>query len=146
MKKLLLFTGIIAILSSLPLSTDAASPLDPACRNLTDAQRAESTACSTNREQNQCANDAGDETSKKCNPISGGTNGILYKITRIVALAAGSIAVIMMIVGGIGMMVASGDSQKFSNSRNTLIFAAVGLVIVVAANALVSFVINSFFP
>lgn len=146
MKKLLLFTGMLVTLLLLPLGADAASPLDPACRNLTDAQRAESTACSTNREQNQCANDAGNEINKKCNPISGGTNGILYKITRIVALVAGSIAVIMMIVGGIGMMVAGGDSQKFSGSRNTLIFAAVGLVVVVAANALVSFVINSFFP
>jgi len=75
-------------------------------------------------------------------PLSGGKEGLFYRIAQVISVLAGAIAVIMIIIGGINMMTSGGDSQKFSNGRNTLIFAAVGLIIVVLAQALITFVIN----
>lgn len=75
------------------------------------------------------------------NPISGGTDSLLFKISIMVSAVAGSIAVIMMIVAGISMMTSGGDSQKFGNARNTVIFAVVGLIIIAIAQSLISFVI-----
>lgn len=137
MKRILLFLVTILSLSLVigvdPSPTYAADPLKKACdnANYTDDQR------SKLQEASACGNDG------SSNPISGGADSLLGRITTIVATVAGVIAVIIVIIGGISMMTAAGDSQKFANGRNTLIFAAVGLIIVVLARALITFVLNS---
>lgn len=113
----------------------AKSPLESACSKLSAEQKATSTACEKIAE---------DDEGNAINPISGGTNSILYKITILVSAIAGAIAVIIIIVGGISMITAGGDSQKFGNARNTIIFAVVGLIIIVLAQALITFVITRF--
>jgi len=131
MKKILLLFSLITALSVLPVATShAADPLNKACDKLGSRQQ-ESSACSANSSNN---------------PISGGKDGILYKITQLIAVIAGSVAVIIIIIGGINMMTSGGDSQKFTNGRNTLIFAAVGLVIIVLAQWIVAFVIQRALP
>jgi hypothetical protein len=71
-----------------------------------------------------------------------GENGILTTATNILSLVAGIIAVIIIVVAGIQMTLSGGDGQKVSNSRNTIIYAAVGIVVIVFARALVLFIIN----
>lgn len=123
-----------------------------ACDNLSAAERAKSAACSSNKEVKECTDaeqakqDRGDNKANplKCNPVAGSQDSILYRITRMVTAIAGAIAVIIIIVGGISMMTSGGDSQKFANGRNTLIFAAIGLVLIVVAQALITFTINKF--
>lgn len=56
----------------------------------------------------------------------------------------GIIAVIMFMVGGLKYMTAQGDSGQLNSAKNTLIFAAVGLVIVMLAQTLVKFVVERF--
>jgi hypothetical protein len=75
------------------------------------------------------------------NPLIG-TNGILMKIVRIIALVAGVAAVIMLIINGLSMITSSGDTQKFSKARDGFIFALVGLVIIVLAQYIISFVVS----
>lgn len=135
MKKIFALFALVTVFAALPFTvTYAANPLNKACDNpnyTTEQKNAikNSPACA--------------ETGDK-NPISGNTDSVLYKITRMLAAIAASIAVIIMIVGGISMMTSGGDSQKFSNGRNTLIFAAIGLVVIVLAQALITFVVNRF--
>jgi hypothetical protein len=59
-----------------------------------------------------------------------------------VALVAGAIAVMIIIISGITMATSSGDSQSFKNARNGVIYASVGLAIIMIAEALVALVLN----
>ena len=55
---------------------------------------------------------------------------------------AGVIAVVFVIISGISMMTSSGDPGKIAKAKNTLIFAIVGLIIVVLASAITYFVMK----
>lgn len=78
---------------------------------------------------------------KGTNPLYG-SDGVINKVATGIVLVGSSIAVIFMIMGGYKMMLANGDSTKFSAGKNTMIYASVGLVVFVLAKALVSFVVT----
>lgn len=75
------------------------------------------------------------------NPISG-KDGILLKATRIVAVIAGVAAVIMIIIGAIKYVTSGGDSSAAGSAKNTIIFALIGLVVIVLAQAIITFVVS----
>jgi hypothetical protein len=50
----------------------------------------------------------------------------------------------MVLWGGFKMMTSSGDPEKFSSGKKTLLYAAVGFVVVLLANSVVS-IIGSIF-
>jgi uncharacterized membrane protein len=55
---------------------------------------------------------------------------------------AGIIAVIMLIVSGLRFMTASGDPQSISSAKRGVIFALVGIVVVIISQSIVRFVVN----
>jgi hypothetical protein len=71
-----------------------------------------------------------------------GENGAINQIANIIAIFAGVVAVIIIIIAGITMILSGGDSTKVQNSRNAIIYAAVGLVVIVLARGIVALVIN----
>lgn len=80
---------------------------------------------------------------KSNNPDSiTGPNGVIVRVTNIVATIAGVAAVLVMIVYGIVMIVSYGESGKVTQARNAIIAAAVGLVVIVLARTIIVFVIN----
>lgn len=74
------------------------------------------------------------------NPLTG-TDGLLYNIANIIAVIAGIAAVIIAIVSGLRYVTSGGDSQKTATAKNTLIGAIIGLIVIVLARALVTFVV-----
>lgn len=74
-------------------------------------------------------------------PIAG-PNGIIHKVTIILGLVSGAVAVIMMIVGGFMYVISNGDSGKVNTARDTLIYSAVGLGIIASAQTIIIFVID----
>jgi len=72
-----------------------------------------------------------------------GIDGILETALNILSIVAGVAAVIMFMLGGAKYITSQGDPSSTTQARNTLIYAAIGLVIVIAAQALVTFAINS---
>ena len=76
------------------------------------------------------------------NPVTG-TNGILVRAARIVALIAGIIAVFVMMAGGVVYITAGGDSGKITTAKNMIIYAAVGLVIIGLAGAIITLIVNT---
>lgn len=54
----------------------------------------------------------------------------------------GALAVIMIIVAALRMISAQGDPQTVARTRQTIIFAAVGLAVAVSAEAIVTFTIG----
>jgi hypothetical protein len=64
----------------------------------------------------------------------------IAEILRIVFGLAGAIATLVIVIAGIMFILSQGDPQKAAKARNTIIYAAVGLGLIVAAFSLVSFV------
>jgi hypothetical protein len=74
-------------------------------------------------------------------PIAG-PNGVLKTATNIISFVAGLAAVIFMVVAGIKYITSNGEPAEISKAKQTLIFAAVGLFVIIAARAIIGFVIN----
>ncbi len=75
------------------------------------------------------------------NPLFG-TDGVLTKAISIISIVAGIIAVIILIVSGIRFATSQGNAQTVSTVRSTVIYAIVGLVVAVLAQALVQLVLG----
>ncbi len=71
-----------------------------------------------------------------------GENSTLEIVANFLAVITGVIAVIIIIIAGITMMLSGGDSTKVQNSRNAIIYAAIGIVVVTLARTIVVFVVN----
>lgn len=127
LRKAMLVLGLISFLQlALPaaqISAEAFEPIDQACQGAA----ASSDVCS-NQGQTE-------------NPVSG-TNGIILKVVDIIALAVGVASVIMIIIGGIKMTMSGGDAGAVKSGRNTVIYALVGVVVILLARSLIVFVIN----
>lgn len=118
------FVAAVATLLCLlvPVTASAYNPLSNACQANNNA----SAACS-----NSGSND----------PIAG-PHGALKKVSLIIASVAGIAAVIIIIVGGLEYVTSEGDAQKTAGARSAIIGAAVGLVIILAAESILLFVIS----
>lgn len=57
---------------------------------------------------------------------------------------AGIIAVVMMMIAGLKYMTSGGDAGKVASAQNTVLYAAIGIVIVVLAQVIVKFVVGRF--
>lgn len=56
---------------------------------------------------------------------------------------AGIIAVLIIIIGGIRYATSNGDSAQVKSAKNTILYAVVGLVVIIMAAAITQFVIQS---
>ncbi len=63
-------------------------------------------------------------------------------VIDILSIIVGVVAVIMIIIGGFKFVTSGGDSNAVTSARNTIIYAAVGLVIVAVAQTLVKFIVG----
>lgn len=71
-----------------------------------------------------------------------GRDGLLTKAANIVSIVVGIASVIMIVVGGFKYVSSGGDSGQISNARRTVIYALVGMLIVLFAQAIILFVFN----
>ncbi len=76
-------------------------------------------------------------------PATEATSNQIEKIFSIAYAIAGGIAALMVVIGSFNYVVSAGDPQKTSTALNTIIYALVGLVIIVFANVITGFVIGS---
>lgn len=78
---------------------------------------------------------------KNTNPIYGPT-GIIGKVTKVVALISGVMAVIIIMIGGFMYITSGGDSNRLNSAKNTVLYALIGIVVIVAAQTIIIFVVN----
>ena len=71
-----------------------------------------------------------------------GPNGILTKVISLLSIVIGIAAVLMIIIGGLRYIMSSGDPASINSAKNTILYAIIGLVIAVAAQSIIIFVIN----
>ena len=60
-----------------------------------------------------------------------------------VYIVAGVVAIIVIIIGGIRYSTSAGDSSQIQSAKNTIMYAVIGLVVVIAAAAISDFVIKN---
>ncbi len=98
-----------------------------------------------------CNNDAAKDTDV-CKDVDAqkGDNGnnnpiidIIKGAINILSYIIGIAAIIGLIVGGIRMMTANGDSNSVASARSGIIYSLVGIAVVALAQALVAFVLNN---
>ena len=71
-------------------------------------------------------------------------SSVLTTVTNILLFLMGAISVIMIIVGGIRYATSQGDQTQMQSAKNTILYAVIGVVVAIAAYAIVSFVITQF--
>lgn len=67
----------------------------------------------------------------------------IQNIVRIIIGFLGILVIVAIIFGGFKMMTSAGDADKMGDGRKIVTAGAIGLIIVLAAYAISSFVINS---
>ena len=87
----------------------------------------------------------GEQVAGKCKPIIDTTNDTLpigLAILEAAITLGGVVAAILIFVGGFKYVLAQGEPDKAANARKTAINAVIGLVIVIVATRVVSFIAN----
>jgi len=110
-----------------PLSIHAYNPLEDTCKN--SAQGTDF-----------CSNATADEK----RTIVYGNNNIFVKIVQTIILLTAAISVVMIIIGGLRYIFSAGDPGSTKGAKDTILYAVVGLVVVIFAQVIVAFVLSRF--
>lgn len=92
--------------------------------------------CFTDPDSPDCTNPSVDTDAE------GDIQNIVTTIINIFSIIVGAVSVIMIIIGGLRYITSAGDSSNVSGAKNTILYAIVGLVIVIFAQTIVKFVVS----
>lgn len=73
-----------------------------------------------------------------------GAGSVIDSVLNIVYMAAGIVAVIVIIVSAIFYVISQGDAAKIKRAKDGILYSIVGLVVVMLAFTLTNFVIGRF--
>ena len=65
---------------------------------------------------------------------------LIQTISNVLIFGVGAISVIVLIIGGLRYVVSGGNAAQVQGAKNTILYAIVGIVVSIAAYALVQFV------
>ena len=128
MKSLILSFISIFIVVAIPSTVFAASASE-------DLQ----SVCNSNPNSSLCTG------YKQGEDVQENDNAVLKLLKRIISIllfVAGVLAVFMVIYGGFKYVTSGGEPQKAASGRQTIIFALVGLIVVVVSRQLILFVLD----
>jgi hypothetical protein len=74
-------------------------------------------------------------------PVVTADNGTFTSVLSIVFGIIGALAVLMIVIAGLRFVAGQGTPQENAKARNTIIYATAGLLIALAAEAIVNLVI-----
>lgn len=83
-----------------------------------------------------------DKTANNSTNPADPNGGFLPKIANIIAAVGGLIAVIFIMVNGFNIMTSTGDSAKLSKAREGIIYAAIGIVVIVLARTIIAVILR----
>jgi hypothetical protein len=78
---------------------------------------------------------------------SGGNDSLQTQIktgVNVLLFVLGSIAVIMIIIGGIRYTTSNGEASQIKSAKDTIMYAVIGLVVAILAYSIVNFVVDQF--
>lgn len=121
LKKITLFVAALAVLSTATLSPTVGA------LNITEQGRSSD---SNKRLKNN--NSSEDFTT------------IMQRVISTLLFVLGTIAVIIIVLGGIRFATANGDAGAVKAARNMIVYAAFGLIVAIMSYAIVNFVLDRF--
>ena len=74
---------------------------------------------------------------------SASVSSTVKSLINLLSLIVGVAAVIIIIIGGLQYVMSGGDSGKVGNSKNTILYAVIGLVVVALAQIIVRFTVQT---
>lgn len=74
-------------------------------------------------------------------PQPGANPDALQTILNIVFVFSGSIAVLIIVISGFRFVISAGDPQAVTKARNAIIYAVIGLIVIISATVIVNFVV-----
>lgn len=106
--------------------------------------RLNGTASAATAQDQICAGLGATDGGDGCSDSSGSTSlsDTVAAAINIMSVVVGAIAVIMIVVGGLKYVSSQGDSSGVASAKNTIVYALVGIIIVVLAQVMVRFVIT----
>lgn len=81
-----------------------------------------------------------EEKAKTQSPDS--AKDIINKVATIMTIVAGIMAVVYIMIAGLGMITSTGDSAKVAKTRDSIIYVAAGIVVIILARSIIVFILN----
>lgn len=75
-------------------------------------------------------------------PQASANSAQLQTVLRFIFAIVGALALLMITVSGLRYILADGDPQKVSQAKNGVVYALIGIVIAITAEAIVAFVVG----
>ncbi|HSX41093.1 MAG TPA: pilin [Candidatus Saccharimonadales bacterium] len=75
--------------------------------------------------------------------LAGTGNSLFHQVANLLVFLAGAIAVLILIIGGIRYVTSTGDASRIKQAKDTILYAIVGLVVVLLAYAIVNFILGN---
>jgi hypothetical protein len=75
-------------------------------------------------------------------PTTDATQAVINRVINAVFIIAGALAVLFIILAGFRMVTSGDNPTKVSESRRQILYAALGLVVIAAADAIVNFILG----
>jgi cytochrome bd-type quinol oxidase subunit 1 len=66
----------------------------------------------------------------------------VQNIVHIVVTTLAAIAVLIIVISALNIVTAGGDSAKVTKARNAILYSLIGIIVVVSADIIVSFIIG----
>lgn len=79
-----------------------------------------------------------------CDAEAGKVSSVVRTAIRVFQVIVGLIAIFYLIYGGLKFITSTGSSDGVKAGRNTIIYSAIGLIIVMIAEGIVQFVLKRF--
>ena len=76
-------------------------------------------------------------------PEGGGVTDVANTVIDVFSLVVGVVSVIVIIVAGLRYIISGGDAGKVGDAKNTILYAVIGLVIVIFAQTIVKWIVNA---
>jgi len=71
-----------------------------------------------------------------------GFKRIVTNVINVLSVVVGAVAVIMIIIGGFRYVISNGDSNSTKGAKDTILYAIIGLVVVLFSQIIVAFVLD----
>ncbi|SRR6266496_3297678 len=94
-------------------------------------------------EQLACQGSGGVWTGTTCTHGTRTVAGTIKNVANILIFITSAIAVLMIIIGGVRYAISGGDQGAINGAKNTILYAVIGLILTIAAYAIVSFVLRN---
>jgi hypothetical protein len=85
---------------------------------------------------------SGTDCAKDTNGDDPGTafGDIIKNVINILSILVGAVSVIMLIIGGFRYIISNGDANSTKGAKDTILYALIGLIIVLFAQVIVRFI------